>query len=210
MKYPSETIENAINEISKLPGIGKKTALRLSLHLLKKKKEYSKNLAESIINLKEKTKYCIECHIMSDEDLCKNCKNESGYTRTNQLCIVEDTPDVIAIQNTNQYNGLFHVLSGIISPINGIGPDKLNINSLIKRIEGTNDIDLKLMLGKQITNKIYVNTQLNFDNEGSLLENTQYEATYRLSKRSSIVGGVDADKFAVQGHQGAAGVAWID
>ena len=141
MKYPSETIENAINEISKLPGIGKKTALRLSLHLLKKKEEYSKNLAESIINLKEKTKYCIECHIISDEDLCKNCKNESGYTRTNQLCIVEDTPDVIAIQNTNQYNGLFHVLNGVISPINGIGPDKLNINSLIKRIEKNNEIN---------------------------------------------------------------------
>ena len=141
MKYPSETIENSINEISKLPGIGKKTALRLSLHILKKEKEYSKNLADSIINLKEKTRFCEECHVISDEKLCRNCNNENINIQKNKICIVEDTPDVIAIQNTNQYNGLFHVLSGLISPINGVGPDNLNIDSLIRRLEKNKEIE---------------------------------------------------------------------
>ena len=141
MKYPSETIENSINEISKLPGIGKKTALRLSLHILKKEKEYSKSLAASIIDLKEKTRFCKECHVISDKELCRNCYDENIIIQKNKICVVEDTPDVIAIQNTNQYNGLFHVLSGLISPINGVGPDNLNIDSLIKRIEKNKEIE---------------------------------------------------------------------
>ena len=140
MKYPSETIENSINEISKLPGIGKKTALRLSLHILKKEKEYSKNLAYSIIDLKEKTRFCEECHVISDEELCRNCNNKNINIQKNKICIVEDTPDVIAIQNTNQYNGLFHVIGGLISPINGVGPDNLNIDSLIRRLEKNKEI----------------------------------------------------------------------
>tara|TARA_B000000437_G_scaffold37048_1_gene24841 strand:- start:4307 stop:4921 length:615 start_codon:yes stop_codon:yes gene_type:complete len=141
MKYPSETIENSINEISKLPGIGKKTALRLSLHILKKEKEYSKSLADSIIDLKEKTMFCKECHVISDKELCRNCDDENISIQKNKICVVEDTPDVIAIQNTNQYNGLFHVISGLISPINGVGPDNLNIDSLIKRIEKNKEIE---------------------------------------------------------------------
>ena len=141
MKYPSETIENSINEISKLPGIGKKTALRLSLHILKKEKEYSKSLADSIIDLKEKTMFCKECHVISDKELCRNCDNENINIQKNKICVVEDTPDVIAIQNTNQYNGLFHVISGLISPINGVGPNNLNIESLIKRIEKNKEIE---------------------------------------------------------------------
>ena len=99
MKYPSETIENSINEISKLPGIGKKTALRLSLHILKKEKEYSKSLADSIIDLKEKTMFCKECHVISDKELCRNCDDENISIQKNKICVVEDTPDVIAIQN---------------------------------------------------------------------------------------------------------------
>ena len=141
MKYPSETIENSINEISKLPGIGKKTALRLSLHILKKEKEYSKSLADSIIDLKEKTMFCKQCHVISDKELCRNCDDENISIQKNKICVVEDTPDVIAIQNTNQYNGLFHVINGLISPINGIGPDNLNIDSLIKRIEKNKEIE---------------------------------------------------------------------
>jgi len=141
MKYPSETIENSINEISKLPGIGKKTALRLSLHILKKEKEYSKSLADSIIDLKEKTMFCKECHVISDKELCRNCDDENISIQKNKICVVEDTPDVIAIQNTNQYNGLFHVINGLISPINGVGPDNLNIDSLIKRIEKNKEIE---------------------------------------------------------------------
>ena len=141
MKYPSETIENSINEISKLPGIGKKTALRLSLHILKKEKEYSKSLADSIIDLKEKTMFCKQCHVISDKELCRNCDDENINIQKNKICVVEDTPDVIAIQNTNQYNGLFHVINGLISPINGVGPDNLNIDSLIKRIEKNKEIE---------------------------------------------------------------------
>ena len=141
MKYPSETIENSINEISKLPGIGKKTALRLSLHILKKEKEYSKSLADSIIDLKEKTMFCKQCHVISDKELCRNCDDENISIQKNKICVVKDTPDVIAIQNTNQYNGLFHVISGLISPINGVGPDNLNIDSLIKRIEKNKEIE---------------------------------------------------------------------
>ena len=141
MKYPSETIENSINEISKLPGIGKKTALRLSLHILKKEKEYSKSLADSIIDLKEKTMFCKQCHVISDKELCRNCDDENISIQKNKICVVEDTPDVIAIQNTNQYNGLFHVINGLISPINGVGPDNSNIDSLIKRIEKNKEIE---------------------------------------------------------------------
>tara|TARA_Y100000996_G_scaffold45962_1_gene31686 strand:- start:276 stop:890 length:615 start_codon:yes stop_codon:yes gene_type:complete len=134
MKLPTKIIENAVNEISKLPGIGKKTALRLSLYLLKKDLQFSKNISKAIEELKEKTKYCDECHIICDEGNCI-CKSSNQFTNRKILCIVEDTPDVLAIQNTNHYNGLFHVIGGLISPIDGVGPENLNIESLVKRID---------------------------------------------------------------------------
>jgi|TARA_B100001741_G_scaffold216413_1_gene179337 recombination protein RecR len=134
MKLPTKIIENAVNEISKLPGIGKKTALRLSLYLLKKDLQFSKNISKAIEELKEKTKYCDECHIISEEGNCI-CKSSNPFTNRKILCIVEDTPDVLAIQNTNHYNGLFHVIGGLISPIDGVGPENLNIESLVKRID---------------------------------------------------------------------------
>ena len=134
MKLPTKIIENAVNEISKLPGIGKKTALRLSLYLLKKDLLFSKNISKAIEELKEKTKYCDECHIICEEGNCI-CKSNNPFTNRKILCIVEDTPDVLAIQNTNHYNGLFHVIGGLISPIDGVGPENLNIESLVKRID---------------------------------------------------------------------------
>tara|TARA_B100000945_G_scaffold180082_1_gene144323 strand:+ start:1607 stop:2221 length:615 start_codon:yes stop_codon:yes gene_type:complete len=134
MKLPTKIIENAVNEISKLPGIGKKTALRLSLYLLKKDLQFSKNISKAIEDLKEKTKYCDECHIICDEGNCI-CKSSNQFTNRKILCVVEDTPDVLAIQNTNHYNGLFHVIGGLISPIDGVGPENLNIESLVKRID---------------------------------------------------------------------------
>ena len=134
MKLPTKIIENAVNEISKLPGIGKKTALRLSLYLLKKDLQFSKNNSKAIEDLKEKTKYCDECHIICEEGNCI-CKSNNPFTNRKILCIVEDTPDVLAIQNTNHYNGLFHVIGGLISPIDGVGPENLNIESLVKRID---------------------------------------------------------------------------
>ena len=134
MKLPTKIIENAVNEISKLPGIGKKTALRLSLYLLKKDLQFSKNISKAIEDLKEKTEYCDECHIICEEGNCI-CKSSNPFTNRKILCIVEDTPDVLAIQNTNHYNGLFHVIGGLISPIDGVGPENLNIESLVKRID---------------------------------------------------------------------------
>ncbi|MDO9553594.1 recombination mediator RecR [Rhodonellum sp.] len=132
MNFPSKLIENAVNEISRLPGIGKKTALRLALHLLKQRETVSETLAHSILTLRKEVKYCKVCHNISDSEICSIC---TGMKRDRSLiCVVEDIPDVLAIENTSQYNGLYHVLGGVISPIQGIGPDELKIESLISRI----------------------------------------------------------------------------
>ncbi len=132
MQYPSKLIEDAVDEISKLPGIGKKTALRLALHLLKQDESATEKLSEALLNLRQKTKYCKICHIISDSE---ECTCESLKKDRSLLCVVEDTPDVIAIQNTSQFFGYFHVLGGVISPIKGIGPGELNIGSLIERVK---------------------------------------------------------------------------
>jgi len=132
LNFPSKLIENAVNEISRLPGIGKKTALRLALHLLKQRETVSESLANSILTLRRDVKYCQVCHNISDAEICSIC---TGMKRDKSLiCVVEDIPDVLAIENTSQYNGLYHVLGGVISPIQGIGPDELKIESLISRI----------------------------------------------------------------------------
>jgi len=136
MNFPSKLVENAVEEIAKLPGIGRKTALRLVLHLLKQPVSNSEFLAEAIINLRRDIKYCSECHVISDTTDC-TCKTMN--TDTSVICVVEDTPDVLAIRNTGQYNGMFHVLGGRISPLEGIGPEDLFIDHLIKRIEAGND-----------------------------------------------------------------------
>ncbi len=131
MEYPSKLIEEAVNEISKLPGIGKKTAIRLALHLLKQPKDDTHLLSESLIKLREDTRYCSTCHIISDTE---DCTCRTMRKDLSVICVVEDTPDVMAIQNTGQYNGLYHVLGGIISPMDGVGPEDVHIDSLIKRI----------------------------------------------------------------------------
>jgi len=149
MQYPSKLIEDAITEVSKLPGIGKKTALRLVLHLLKEDLFTTEALAESLVNLRAKIKFCKICKNISDSDTCNIC---TSHRRDQALvCVVEDTPDVLAIENTGQYNGRYHVLGGIISPINGIGPDDLNIDSLIKRVKESSEIEeiiLALRVGR--------------------------------------------------------------
>jgi recombination protein RecR len=132
MQYPSKLIEDAVSEISKLPGIGKKTALRLTLHLLKQDEAATHQLSESLVNLRQKTKYCKICHVISDS---ADCTCESIKKDKSILCVVEDTPDVIAIQNTSQFFGYFHVLGGLISPMKGIGPTELNIGTLIDRVK---------------------------------------------------------------------------
>ncbi|MFC0262718.1 recombination mediator RecR [Fontibacter flavus] len=132
MNFPSKLIENAVNEISRLPGIGKKTALRLALHLLKQKESVTEELTLALNALRKDVNYCQSCHNISDAKICSICA--SGRRDKSIICVVEDIPDVLAIENTAQYNGLYHVLGGVISPIQGIGPDDLKIESLLHRI----------------------------------------------------------------------------
>ena len=132
MEFPSKLIEDAVGEVSKLPGIGKKTALRLVLHLVKEHESKTILLADALKKLREQIKTCSICHNISDEDVCNICR--SHRRDRSMLCVVEDTRDVMAIENTAQYNGIYHVLGGVISPINGVGPSNLKIASLIDRI----------------------------------------------------------------------------
>ncbi len=133
MNFPSKLIEEAVIEISKLPGIGKKSALRLALHLLKRDESQTQLLADALTKMRTKTTFCKKCHNISDDELCLICSSQRRDASV--LCIVEDTRDVLAIENTAQYRGLYHILGGIISPLAGIGPNDLNIESLIKRVE---------------------------------------------------------------------------
>lgn len=137
MNYPSRLIEDAVGEISRLPGIGKKTALRLALHLLKREEQQSRSLAEAIVNMRIKTSYCIKCHNIADNQLCNICSNPNRDASI--ICVVVDTRDVLAIEATSQYKGLYHILGGIISPLEGIGPSDLQIESLIDRVEKKED-----------------------------------------------------------------------
>lgn len=132
MDFSSKLIEEAVNQVSKLPGIGKKTALRLVLHLIKEKKENTFALTEALSTLRENIRFCNQCHNISDAEMCSICA--SHRRDASLLCVVEDTKDVMAIENTAQYNGLYHVLGGVISPINGIGPSELKIDSLVARL----------------------------------------------------------------------------
>ncbi|HBB01781.1 MAG: recombination protein RecR [Bacteroidetes bacterium GWD2_45_23] len=131
--YPSTLLENAVNEFARLPGIGRKSALRLVLHLLRQEEENVTRFTESVLRLKQEVKYCACCHNISDTDLCGICADK---TRDNSvICVVENIKEVMAIEKTVQFNGLYHVLGGIISPIDGIGPSNLEIASLEERVK---------------------------------------------------------------------------
>lgn len=132
MEYPSKLIEDAVNEIAKLPGIGKKTALRLALFMLKEDEGFTKSLSDALVNLRTKTQYCRVCHNISDSEICSICASERRDKSL--ICVVETVTDLIAIENTSQYRGLYHVLGGIISPIEGVGPGDLHLQSLIERV----------------------------------------------------------------------------
>jgi recombination protein RecR len=133
MEYPSKAIEAAVTELAGLPGIGRKTALRLALHILKKTEEEAEQLGTSLINLRKNIRYCSHCHNISDEEVCHICNNPR---RNKELvCVVEDTRDVIALENTHQFQGIYHVLGGLINPLQGIGPSMLNVDSLIERVQ---------------------------------------------------------------------------
>lgn len=132
--YPSQLLERAIDEFAKLPGIGDKTAMRLVLHLLRQDTKAVEVFGQSIIRLRQEVKFCRHCHNISDTEVCDICANPR---RDHSLiCVVEDIQDVLAIENTQQYNGVYHVLGGVISPMEGIGPSDLQITSLVERVQG--------------------------------------------------------------------------
>lgn len=133
MDFPSKLLENAVNEMAQLPGIGKRTALRLVLHLLRQPVEHTSALTTSLDLLRTEIKYCRSCHAISDTDLCEICGNASRDRST--ICVVEDVRDVMALENTQLYKGIYHVLGGKISPVDGVGPGQLHIQSLIEKVQ---------------------------------------------------------------------------
>lgn len=132
-QYPSAALERAVNEFSSLPGIGRKTALRLALHLLQRSDEDVERFGSAFVNFKKDIHYCKVCHNISDTDVCSICANPKRDGAT--VCVVENIQDVLAVENTMQFNGLYHVLGGVISPMDGIGPSDLKIDELVKRVE---------------------------------------------------------------------------
>lgn len=131
-QYPSILLDNALNELAALPGIGRKTALRLALYILRRDADYTKRLSSSLLALRQNIRYCIECHNICDTDRCAICANQSRDHST--VCVVENIKEVMAIENTLQFRGVYHVLGGVISPVEGIGPADLEIDSLIERV----------------------------------------------------------------------------
>src|SRR5213082_3096443 len=133
MQLPSSLLENAVNEFAKLPGIGRKTALRLVLHLLKQDEPFVKNFGEIIGRMRSEIRFCQRCFNVADADICSICAN--SMRKQEMICVVETIRDVIAIESTQQFNGTYHVLGGVISPLDGIGPNQLNIETLIHRVQ---------------------------------------------------------------------------
>jgi recombination protein RecR len=161
MNFSSKLLENAVNEVSNLPGIGKQTALRLVLHLLKRPKNHTSHLTNALNNLVEEVKLCKSCHNISDTDLCAICSNPKRNSEV--VCVVEDIRDVMAIENTVQYNGLYHVLGGKISPMEGIGPHNLTIESLVEKVKQGTVKELILALSSTMegdTTNFYIYKQL--------------------------------------------------
>lgn len=148
MQFSSALLESAVNEFSRLPGIGKKTALRLVLHLLKQEEAYVDAFTNTIARMRREIRFCKRCFNVSDGDLCSVCSN--SFRQQNTICIVENIRDVIAIESTQQFNGVYHVLGGVISPLDGVGPDQLNIESLIERVKKENTTELIFALSPNI------------------------------------------------------------
>jgi recombination protein RecR len=161
MEFSSKLIEKAVNEMAQLPGIGKRTALRLVLHLLKQPKEQTGFLSQALVSMREDIKYCSSCHNISDSTLCEICGNKS---RNHQIiCVVEDIRDVMAIENTGQFRGIYHVLGGKISPIDGVGPSQLNIISLVDKVKSGNVSEIIFALSSTMegdTTNFYIYKQI--------------------------------------------------
>ncbi|MBR2301135.1 MAG: recombination protein RecR [Bacteroidaceae bacterium] len=160
-EYPSTLLEKAVSEFTKLPGIGRKTATRLVLHLLRKDEEEVEGFSSSIIRLKREAKYCSECHSISDTDICPICANPSRDHSI--ICVVENIQDVMAVENTMQYRGVYHVLGGVISPMDGVSPSDLNIDSLISRVSSGEVKEIILALSSTMegdTTNFYISRKL--------------------------------------------------
>ncbi len=161
MDFSSKLLENAVYEISQLPSIGKRTALRLALHLLKQPEERSLRLASALVNLRSHIQYCKKCHNISDTDICEICQNP--IRDTSVVCVVEDFRDVMAIENTGQFSGVYHVLGGKISPIDGVAPSNLNIVSLVEKVKSGNVKELIFALSNTVegdTTNFYIYKQI--------------------------------------------------
>jgi len=161
MEFSSKLLENAVNEMSQLPGIGKRTALRLVLHLLKQPKEQTSYLANALKDFRNDIKLCENCHNISDVELCEICENPKRNSQI--ICVVEDIRDVMAIENTSQFKGLYHVLGGKISPIEGIGPHNLTIDSLVEKVKNGHVKELIFALSSTMegdTTNFYIYKQL--------------------------------------------------
>ena len=164
MQFSSSLLENAVNEFAKLPGIGKKTALRLVLHLLKQDTKDVGQFSEVIARMRSEIKFCQRCYSVADGDICSICSN--SMRKQEMICVVETIRDVIAIESTQQYNGTYHILGGVISPLDGIGPDQLNIESLVHRIEKEKTEELIFALNPNIqgdTTIYYIHKRLTKD-----------------------------------------------
>lgn len=161
MEFSSKLLEKAVNEMSLLPGVGKRTALRLVLHLLRQPDHQTLNLAEALSKLRTQIKFCKKCHNISDSELCEICTNPN---RNEELvCVVEDIRDVVAIENTSSFKGLYHVLGGKISPMDGIGPNDLNIQSLVEKVKLGKIKELIFALGSTMegdTTNFYIYKQI--------------------------------------------------
>lgn len=160
-EFESSLLENAVTNLSRLPGVGRKTALRLALHLIRQETGVGTTLGQSIIDLCNGIRYCSVCHNISETDICPICSDPMRDSST--ICVVETVKDVMSIERTGQYNGLYHVLGGVISPMDGIGPDTLEISSLIERIDRTNPEEIILALGSTMegeTTSFYIYRQI--------------------------------------------------
>lgn len=160
-QYPSQLLDKAVMEFSKLPGIGRKTALRLVLHLLRQSEDDVEQFTGSLSKMKKEVKYCRVCHNISDTELCPVCADQRRDAST--ICVVENIQDVMAIENTQQYHGLYHVLGGIISPMDGIGPSDIEIDSLVKRVENGGIQEVILALSSTMegdTTNFYISRKL--------------------------------------------------
>jgi len=162
VEFPSKLIEDAVNEVAKLPGIGKKTALRMVLHLIKENEHRTTALTEALNKLRSNIRFCKTCHNISDEEECTICKSHKRDKSI--ICVVEDTQDVMAIENTAQFMGVYHVLGGVISPMNGVGPSDIKIDSLIARLTNGKEIkEIILALSPTMegdTTNFYINRKL--------------------------------------------------